>query len=241
MNASNFNLNWGLFQSSVEVVDVGEFLMRFIGSFESYIQPLEMNMMRPLAIHSSHFVTLYLVAQKKWNFSFWPPFSSLRCSVTPHLLLRQPRYQRVRAGSPIPFVYSFRAGMICCCKQHIRDSQMTTLWKAGNEGSRWTSHVFVGFFGAKRIVRSGEGNLVSLCTAFCFKYWLLGGRMVPIWSEVWMSLSFQQSNRKKPNRNSKGLGKNFPSPNLWIRVWHQKCLSNQYQVSDDFVFLIFSI
>lgn len=108
--------------------------------------------------------------KKKWNFSFWPPFSSLRCSVTPHLLLRQPRYQRVRAGSPIPFVYSFRAGMICCCKQHIRDSQMTTLWKAGNEGSRWTSHVFVGFFGAKRIVRSGEGNLVSLCTAFCFKY-----------------------------------------------------------------------
>lgn len=111
-----------------------------------------------------------LLHKKKWNFSFWPPFSSLRCSATPHLLLRQPRYQRVRAGSPIPFVYSFRAGMICCCKQHIRDSQMTTLWKAGNEGSRWTSHVFVGFFGAKRIVRSGEGNLVSLCTAFCFKY-----------------------------------------------------------------------
>lgn len=162
-------------------------------------------------------VTLWLYTfciKKACHSSFWPPFSSLRCSVTPHLLLRQPPYQRVRASSPVPFVYSFRAGMICCCKQHIWHTQMTTLWKAGNERSRWTSHVFVGFFWAKRIVRSGEGNLVSLCTAFCFKYWLLRGR--------------------------KGLRKNFPSLNLWIRVWHQKCLSNQYQVSGDFCFLIFS-
>ena len=49
--------------------------MRFIGSFESYIQPLEMNRMRPLAIHSSHFVTLDLVAQKKnETFHFGRPF-----------------------------------------------------------------------------------------------------------------------------------------------------------------------
>ena len=74
------------------------------------------------------------------------------------------------AGNPALLVYSFHAGIICRCKRHIKDSQMTTIWKqAGNEGSivHGPAIFSLDFFWAKRMVRgSGEGNLVSLCSAF---------------------------------------------------------------------------